>query len=776
MKSFFAFVFTMTLCMMLCACENASFHSDGIFQVTEETEPVIAESLTDNGIVSAACVYSRIMLDNPNAYYLGAGIRYDVYTDGTYLYVNAPSFAGNNAFLIYDTTGMLVKEVPYRSTISGWLSVSNTRYLSDGTVLYYGAKQGHADGSDIMICDTDGTVIYETVLSQNNNAMTSYLACTDIHVTENDDGSRNILIAETDTLYYLDGALNILETVSTDGVDYDGIYRRPDGLYILGDSVSQVCWVDMRVGYLEPYEDLPLPQGWENSCNFITYGGDGSLYCTYNDSVFQCDGEGGAKEILRFSEGACDSFGIYWVVDKSSVFYISYNPELPYDYQQLCLLKTQLPIAADSRTDLTLAVLSDENFDWLKNIILEFNAQSDAYRVTLLDFRYREKGDNPTEDFNIYLQENGSPDMVVFQRDFDSRIYTDKGMLSDLAPQFGDSLLGCARSAFTTDNGALYLLPLSMQAELFVSSSAILDGILTWDILQDMTDVVLHDTTGRQAVTSFDVVDHLMDFSLFDFYDTDMQSASFDTDTFRNRIRLLESLKTRGTVSEYGFLHRAFSTNFRYGLVDSAAIVDAIRTGDVRLLYVPFQTVGAYSVLTRIFGDTPFTLCGYPSADGNIPCISVNSSNLLGVFDASANPDGCAAFIAFLLSDEIQSSDMLLQNALPVTHGGFVGALEKHRYTYYSTMTAKSDLEPFDHSAFPKPDYLTLGYYSECILTDSDIETVYHFFDTATSHASPDATVSQIVTEELSAYESGAKTLEEITRLMQSRVSIYLNE
>ncbi len=364
--------------------------------------------------------------------------------------------------------------------------------------------------------------------------------------------------------------------------------------------------------------------------------------------------------------------------------------------------------------------------------------------------------------------------MVIFGKNTESADYIDKALLLDLSPHFGARLLGCARSAYTTETGEQYLLPLSMQAELF--ASAVLNENLTWDILQTMTDELSNDENGQQAVTSYDISHDLMALSLFDFYDTETQSAAFDTDTFRDRVRLLDALKTRGTVDAYGYFGNGYSTNFRYGITGSGAIVNAVRTGDVRLLYVPFHSLGAYPALKRIFEDTPFTLCGYPTVDGDAPCVSVHSRNLLGVFADSGYLGGCSAFLAFLLSDEVQGAAALTQTALPVTHSGFAAALEDYRYTYYSKMGFENDLEPYDHSAAQMPDYLTFGYYSECTLSDSDIETVYRFFDTAASHASPDAAVSQIVTDELSAYESGAKTLEEVTALMQSRVSIYLNE
>ena len=62
------------------------------------------------------------------------------------------------------------------------------------------------------------------------------------------------------------------------------------------------------------------------------------------------------------------------------------------------------------------------------------------------------------------------------------------------------------------------------------------------------------------------------------------------------------------------------------------------------------------------------------------------------------------------------------------------------------------------------------------ILTDDDFDTVLTFFDTCTAYADPDTVISGIVEEELSAWESGARSLEDAAKMIQSRVWIYLNE
>ena len=61
-------------------------------------------------------------------------------------------------------------------------------------------------------------------------------------------------------------------------------------------------------------------------------------------------------------------------------------------------------------------------------------------------------------------------------------------------------------------------------------------------------------------------------------------------------------------------------------------------------------------------------------------------------------------------------------------------------------------------------------------LEDADINAFMHFLDNCHMSAGSDETVEAIVTEELSYWENGVKPLEEVTKIIQSRVGIYLAE
>ena len=157
---------------------------------------------------------------------------------------------------------------------------------------------------------------------------------------------------------------------------------------------------------------------------------------------------------------------------------------------------------------------------------------------------------------------------------------------------------------------------------------------------------------------------------------------------------------------------------------------------------------------------------------------------LLSVFSASANLGGCKAFLDFLLSDDMQTSDLLTQHTLPVTRSALKRLMEENRYFYYPKTlytirgmdpTVKAlELEPLMTRDTYNAD--TASRYTVIEITDEDQAHILSFFDNCISFAHPDAVIVSILNEELSTYRAGVRSLEETTQIIDSRVWIYLNE
>ncbi|MGM9626171.1 MAG: hypothetical protein ACI3XM_10755, partial [Eubacteriales bacterium] len=70
----------------------------------------------------------------------------------------------------------------------------------------------------------------------------------------------------------------------------------------------------------------------------------------------------------------------------------------------------------------------------------------------------------------------------------------------------------------------------------------------------------------------------------------------------------------------------------------------------------------------------------------------------------------------------------------------------------------------------------TDGWYTAVELTDADKDKLIDYFDHCNLKANVDPKIREIAEEELSFWEGGVRTLEDTTKIIQSRVWIYLNE
>ena len=238
-------------------------------------------------------------------------------------------------------------------------------------------------------------------------------------------------------------------------------------------------------------------------------------------------------------------------------------------------------------------------------------------------------------------------------------------------------------------------------------------------------------------------------------------------------------------IEDYGtFYNDTWYTGDRYGVLGNTEIISALDDGRVKLSYFPFLSISGYASLKMFFGDIPFSLCGYPSDDENRYFTETQSVGLLSVFADSPNLDGCKEFLDFLLSDEIQTSSILTKYQLPVTRSALEQLIDENRYYYFSkTPSSVSGMDPTLNTLLLEPMMTSKTYdedaasrYIVIEITDEDKERILSFFDNSTSCPYPDTIILRIVNEELSVYRAGARSLEETTKIIDSRVWIYLNE
>ncbi len=98
-----------------------------------------------------------------------------------------------------------------------------------------------------------------------------------LHIHEREDGTRRFLINTGQTLTHPDECLQILKTVALPEIYDSPIHMQSDGVYLLGDTLPQMCTADMNTGSATHMETLLVPEDILYDCEAFGYGADGML-------------------------------------------------------------------------------------------------------------------------------------------------------------------------------------------------------------------------------------------------------------------------------------------------------------------------------------------------------------------------------------------------------------------------------------------------------------------------------------------------------------------
>ena len=177
---------------------------------------------------------------------------------------------------------------------------------------------------------------------------------------------------------------------------------------------------------------------------------------------------------------------------------------------------------------------------------------------------------------------------------------------------------------------------------------------------------------------------------------------------------------------------------------------------------------GSFPIYIELMGkhanDT--TILGLPSVDGRGPMLSVSSS--VAISAQTAEADACWAFVETLLSYEIQEYYAQSGMGCPICIEAYETSAQKFIDDYntsmakYSNYLTEAEMAMFGFDATPV-DASVVDSYESMINSCSAVSTT-------------DAAITAIIREEMPAYFSGQKTLDDVISIMEYRVQTFLDE
>ena len=787
------------LLFVVCILMFTACHAD-ILITTETTKIASADSFTKD----ATAVVSQLAEDTDAMSSVRTKLVYDrtvltdkypdlktttvFYFDNDLLYVQAQKNANGEQLLhVFDFTGERVNTLNIPEIKDG--NVVYAHPLSDG-----GWVIGYKPASDSFSCrvailDAEGTVLRQSEPMDGGALDGSYYYVKE-EITEYGEKKLHILVHTWYGIHCYDRDLR--ESFIPDrGVPAelqffvlnDGRYGVAPAIFTNGRMYDTVRPSD---GEAKAYS-IRLPKSLDINRGFR--GADNRNYFADDFGMYLLDADRQPELVLEFGECGLNPSRDY--INLMNLKIGNRNTFVNLEIGAggaLVLYRTESVPDDDQRQVIEIQSLHSITSPWMTEMTARFNRENPRYRV---EIRSRKEMliDSPLlhEQTQALLNEillyERHPDMIFCPTEEAIAAHADKNIYVDLNELLHTELLSAIKECYSL-NGRLYQIPFMFHMDTLAANPSVIAGDLTYDAFFQIVDEM---KSGE--VLAAMMPPSVYQNALMDFVDFENQSSTYHSETFHNVLRYIRNMNP-ALIDFYAgqlFFEEDVDKPPRY-LLTNGTVSAALENGALKFLNAAFYNPYAYSALKLVFGDTPINLCGYPCLDG---CgARIDSHLMCAVMQDTDVMEGCAEFLEFLLDTEQQTDEKLLEKYLPVSVEALRAALEDYRYVYYdkgtvSMLTAGSHtgeltLQAAGHSA----EYLaqfdergnTEDHYIVVETTDAEIDALMAFFDRCHMRANTDTVIKSIVEEEVSFWEGNARSLEETTKIIDSRVWIYLNE
>lgn len=243
-----------------------------------------------------------------------------------------------------------------------------------------------------------------------------------------------------------------------------------------------------------------------------------------------------------------------------------------------------------------------------------------------------------------------------------------------------------------------------------------------------------------------DVFSMLLSFNMNAFIDWENKTCFFDGEEFRNLLLFCDTFQ-----DTFDFEH-------------CAPYVDCYRNGDAFLLLGGIESFFDICVDQYLFGEE-ISYIGYPVNDGNGNLIE-NGDHMLAISSSCEYPDIAWEFLQMFLTEEYQEQVKLCPVNWDVID---------------SRIKDATTLECDNSTGAPLVKYST--YVGECAnpieitqMKPEEAEKIRNLIRSVEQSTGMDWRIYRVIHEEVQAFFTGDKTLEDVCNILQSIVSLYVYE
>lgn len=472
-----------------------------------------------------------------------------------------------------------------------------------------------------------------------------------------------------------------------------------------------------------------------------------------------CDVNSNALQLVSIREdGVVEGFiGNYDEdADDYSFEYVSVS-KVPYD-------------AVPHKESLSMAVMYLDYHT--QNAIIDFNRSNDKYRIDVRDYSEYNSPDDYSAGLTKLTTEimaGNMPDILSVAESIPYRQLAAKGLLEDLYPYI-DADEQLSRGDFFPNvlsamelDGKLYAACAGFAVETAVGASSVVGDTPGWTY----DDYYAALATLPEGCEGFDIGvdrDTMLEVSLAldmtDYVDWAAGTCNFDSENF---VKVLEFCKPFPDASYY--------ENYEYTAEDSPA--NRVAQGKQMLCVVGFSSTDFfYMDYDKVFGGQA-TCIGFPTNKGVGNTLAMLESYAMS--SSCHNKEAAWQFLRGFLTEEYQMEG----GYLPTNQKTFEKQLEKAMEVEYEKdangnyrLDENGERIPVSRGSV----YDGMETYDIYATTPRQAQMLRDVIASATKMMDYDTSIINIVKEEAAAYFAGQKTAQEVCKLIQSKVNIYINE
>lgn len=403
----------------------------------------------------------------------------------------------------------------------------------------------------------------------------------------------------------------------------------------------------------------------------------------------------------------------------------------------------------------------------LRGKIIEFNKTNPSYRIEVRDYSEY----NTQDDYNAGLTKlsaeiiAGNVPDILAASNLPMRQYAAKGLLEDLWP-FIDADPELGRGAVIEQvfraleqGGKLYQVCPGFSVFTAAGSPSVVGDRPGWT-LDELYAALSKLPEGAEIFNMYtvqrDILQQCCALAMDEFVNWETGACSFDSPEF---IKMLEFAKRFPPEFDY--------ENFDWE-TDYESDYSRIRSGKQLLAIVYNGDFQQFQMYKAMFGGS-VTYIGFPTESRNGNAFMIQTG--LAMSSQCKDKQGAWQFIRTVLTKEFQQNN--IWGEFPTNREAFDEKLKEAMTPEYIT-----DPETGEQVEQPKGSWgwdkdLVVDMYA---MTQEEADQVMELINTTNRIYAYDQAIFEIISEDTAAFFNGQKSAEETAKLIQNRVSLYVNE